>query len=371
MFRRGDEGEGVKALQEALNAAGCDCGRADGAFGGRTESAVRAFETAHGLEADGIAWPGVLKLLGLVAEPSGHGPARSPMPGHIQLTAGNFFRMGDGPDEEITQRLTVANRGHGTMEVWVRFAEGSSGAFEDWPGDGEGSVVLAPGEAYGFSCVFAPSAEELGTGALARTVIAEGVDSGSGAGYVNSVDLSYALDGALHVNGFGDPAHEAGYRYQEGDELHMDFTALVCGGWALKNLSIRCAVSDPDGEVLFEETLHSDDDGEPAAEETGAALFHTITAAEAACGEITVACWAEADRADQPGERLVSENTWIAVIPTGEAPDSGEGLAVTVSAPAGPYAAGETIALSVTVTNVDTSPVAQLTATLQGSFESL
>ena len=68
IYRRGDQGEGVKALQAALNAAGYDCGVADGDFGAKTESAVKALETAHGVPADGVAWPGVLKLLGLIED---------------------------------------------------------------------------------------------------------------------------------------------------------------------------------------------------------------------------------------------------------------------------------------------------------------
>ena len=55
----------VKKVQQALNDAGYNCGRPDGSFGGRTASAVSGFEAANGIEPDGIAWPGVLKLLGM------------------------------------------------------------------------------------------------------------------------------------------------------------------------------------------------------------------------------------------------------------------------------------------------------------------
>ena len=65
MYRRGDRGDGVRALQNALSDAGYSVGHADGDFGRRTESAVAGFEAAHGVQADGIAWPGVLRLLGL------------------------------------------------------------------------------------------------------------------------------------------------------------------------------------------------------------------------------------------------------------------------------------------------------------------
>lgn len=47
------KGEPVRALQGALNALGYSCGEADGSFGSKTEAAVKAFQEAKGLEADG------------------------------------------------------------------------------------------------------------------------------------------------------------------------------------------------------------------------------------------------------------------------------------------------------------------------------
>ena len=59
----GDKGEGVKNLQKRLNDAGYGVGKPDGTFGQKTVQAVKAIEKAHGVEADGIAWPGVQKWL--------------------------------------------------------------------------------------------------------------------------------------------------------------------------------------------------------------------------------------------------------------------------------------------------------------------
>ena len=64
-LRPGDKGDAVKALQEALSGAGYDVGTPDGAYGAKTEQAVKAYQSATGLTADGIAWPGVMAKLGI------------------------------------------------------------------------------------------------------------------------------------------------------------------------------------------------------------------------------------------------------------------------------------------------------------------
>lgn len=54
----------AKALQEALNARGFDCGTPDGIFGPKTDTAVEAFQAAAGLTVDGIAGPKTMAALG-------------------------------------------------------------------------------------------------------------------------------------------------------------------------------------------------------------------------------------------------------------------------------------------------------------------
>lgn len=58
-LRKGMEGAEVKALQEALKAAGYDLPKygADGDFGAETEAAVKAFQFDHKLVVDGIVGP--------------------------------------------------------------------------------------------------------------------------------------------------------------------------------------------------------------------------------------------------------------------------------------------------------------------------
>ena len=68
VLKRGMKGADVKTLQAALIAYGYRCGAAgaDGDFGGATETALRKFQTAYKLGADGIAGKGTWgRLLGV------------------------------------------------------------------------------------------------------------------------------------------------------------------------------------------------------------------------------------------------------------------------------------------------------------------
>lgn len=57
-------GEDVKELQERLNANGFDCGKIDGVFGDKTESAVKAYQKAKKLLIDGRAGKNTIAALG-------------------------------------------------------------------------------------------------------------------------------------------------------------------------------------------------------------------------------------------------------------------------------------------------------------------
>lgn len=63
IMRPGDEGEQIAALQQALTTLGYEPGEPDGNYGPATVEAVRAFQTAAGLPADGIAGPTTLNAL--------------------------------------------------------------------------------------------------------------------------------------------------------------------------------------------------------------------------------------------------------------------------------------------------------------------
>ncbi len=55
LLKKGSKGNEVTELQKFLNAAGYDCGTADGKFGSKTKAAVMKFQTAKTLKSDGIA----------------------------------------------------------------------------------------------------------------------------------------------------------------------------------------------------------------------------------------------------------------------------------------------------------------------------
>lgn len=76
VLRSGSRGTDVSDLQRRLNAAGFDSGAVDGVFGARTDRAVRAFQSARRLGADGIVGSQTWAAL-LGAAP---GPAPAPVP---------------------------------------------------------------------------------------------------------------------------------------------------------------------------------------------------------------------------------------------------------------------------------------------------
>ncbi len=62
-IRRGASGPTVVNLQKRLGAAGWSVA-VDGIFGSRTESSVKGFQAARGLQADGVVGPATWDALG-------------------------------------------------------------------------------------------------------------------------------------------------------------------------------------------------------------------------------------------------------------------------------------------------------------------
>ncbi len=66
MLRSGSSGDAVTALQRKLWALGFDPGPIDGAFGPKTDDAVKRYQEEKGLQVDGIAGPETFTSLGMM-----------------------------------------------------------------------------------------------------------------------------------------------------------------------------------------------------------------------------------------------------------------------------------------------------------------
>ncbi len=97
-YRRGDGGEGVRALQGQLAAAGYWLGEADGGYGHLAQQAVFACQKANGLVRDGIAGPNVKQALATAYRPE-------PVDG------------GDHVEVHLDSQLILLVRGGGTSMV--------------------------------------------------------------------------------------------------------------------------------------------------------------------------------------------------------------------------------------------------------------
>ena len=62
-LRNGSEGNSVRTVQRRLRELGYLSGSADGVFGDATEAAVKAFQAANGLRADGVVGSATLEML--------------------------------------------------------------------------------------------------------------------------------------------------------------------------------------------------------------------------------------------------------------------------------------------------------------------
>lgn len=71
--RRGSSGSEVRKIQEKLKRWGYYSGSVDGIYGSGTESAVKKFQKANGLKADGIAGKATLNAMGIASSSSSSG----------------------------------------------------------------------------------------------------------------------------------------------------------------------------------------------------------------------------------------------------------------------------------------------------------
>lgn len=115
-LRRGMEGADVIRLQEDLIALGCDLGQwgADGEFGAATESAVRAYQVAKKLDADGIAGEKTLAAIAADLETLGDAddPSEPAQPdGNLAVRDGSWnVRTGPGTAYPIAKTVHGGDR---------------------------------------------------------------------------------------------------------------------------------------------------------------------------------------------------------------------------------------------------------------------
>ena len=124
-LRRGDTGQSVRDLQQKLKNLGYYTGTVDGDFGAGTESALKAFQRANGLSADGVAGSKTMSTLSTAgAKPkatanTAHATNR-PAPKSYTPSTPNKYRYlqlgGSGSDvRKLQERLRDLGYYHGSV----------------------------------------------------------------------------------------------------------------------------------------------------------------------------------------------------------------------------------------------------------------
>ena len=103
-LKRGSKGDDVRRLQALLCRSGYDARPIDGAFGGGTEGALRLYQAAQGLRADGELRDEAFRMLGM-DQPD---PTRTPLPVIDRLTVDLVAQMfADAPRANVERHLPV------------------------------------------------------------------------------------------------------------------------------------------------------------------------------------------------------------------------------------------------------------------------
>ena len=137
ILKRGDVGDGVTRLQEALNAAGHECGTADGKFGGKTETAVKVVEEELGVEQDGIAWPGVQTALFKLP-----GAPKPDAELSVAVKSVTPDQMYYGAGETIHFELELTNNGEEDLTSWTIYQMVDNKSIDkSWTGIAGGETI--------------------------------------------------------------------------------------------------------------------------------------------------------------------------------------------------------------------------------------
>ncbi|HSQ37006.1 MAG TPA: peptidoglycan-binding protein [Acidimicrobiia bacterium] len=131
VLRLGLSGTDVHSLQRLLTELGFDPGPVDGAFGEATATAVRAFQTAHDLEADGVVGSGTRAALAEVLEVVSPGAGGSASEDAEAADAGlgtRPLRRGMSGEEVAVLQGLLAGLGFGPGPVDGVFGEATAAA---------------------------------------------------------------------------------------------------------------------------------------------------------------------------------------------------------------------------------------------------
>lgn len=134
-LKLGNEGEEVRSLQRRLKALGYYRGSVDGQYGTSTEEAVRLFQTAIGLTADGIAGTGTLNGLFVDTAPRNTGAAAGTVDVNTsQVASTGYVTLEQGSTGDAVKTLQSAlkkagfyagsvdgNYGVGTVSAVIAF----------------------------------------------------------------------------------------------------------------------------------------------------------------------------------------------------------------------------------------------------------
>lgn len=123
----------VKAVQQALNEAGYDCGKVDGLAGKKTEAAVKAYEKDKGLPVDGVIDDALLEMLGITEEPRAEDTYKSYTVGDLVFEApGKWISSGSEEDlEEANIRFRLKEDPETALSIMVSRQEESPDSLDD------------------------------------------------------------------------------------------------------------------------------------------------------------------------------------------------------------------------------------------------
>jgi peptidoglycan hydrolase-like protein with peptidoglycan-binding domain len=111
LLRRGSTGSDVSELQGFLNLEGHEAGPVDGIFGTMTDLAVRSFQRAHGLNADGVVGEQTRSVVRRIADGSGFASLTDPH--------GRILRPGEARGDDVR-----------TLQEWLRVLGYDAGPFD-------------------------------------------------------------------------------------------------------------------------------------------------------------------------------------------------------------------------------------------------